>query len=482
MPEKRYKLKPYQWDFMHSKARFPAMKSAWGTGKSMFVCCMKPILECEAHPSNQWLVLRKEFTRLEDSTIPDFEKYTGLKVGSDKNVKIRNPNWPANASDSTIMFRHGDQINQVEVLQNMNLGGFSMEQAEEFDTDREFQMLRGRLRRQGVEHFGCISANAKGHNWIWRGWIKKDFEKISEAEIKELIVESGLTREQIEEAYDPEQYQCFTATSYDNKSNLPLDFIQDLARIKKESPSHYRRLVMNSDEDMDTEDKVIPYSAIIEAVGRFLRPLRPKKIVSCDPAEFGEDETVIYGIENGKITKRDIFFKKEPSETSDRCFEMAYSMNCHNVVIDPIGVGSGMRSFMIRRASREGIKILSADGRLTASDPVTYFNLRTEMYFNARARFMDRTVCLPDDDDMLQEELSKIGYDIQSDKTRKLHSKDKIKKPDYLGHSPSRADCLIYGLWAEDLIGYEDVRVGIGINPYAEKTSIADSYAIKSVL
>lgn len=479
--DKEVEMEDFQADFMESEARFPAMKTAWGTGKTMFVCCMKPVLECEKYPGNQWLIVRKEFTRLEDSTIIDFEGYTGLKVGSDKNVYIRGDNWPENAPDSMIMFRHGEQVNKVEVLQNMNLGGFSIEQAEEFETDRQFQMLRGRLRRKGVPHFGCISANANGHNWIWKKWIKKEFEKISEDEIKELMKESGLSRKDIKDAFDPKQYQCFTATTYDNKDNLPLDFIKDLARMKKESPGHYRRLVMNSDEDMDTEDKVIPYSAIIGAVGRLIRPLRPKKIVSCDPAEFGEDETVIYGIENGKITKRDIYFKKELSETSDRCFDMLYSMEAKNIVLDPIGIGAGLRSFMIKRASKEGITILSADGRLKASDSITYYNLRTEIWFNARKRFIDRTVCIPDDDDLLQEELSKVGYEIQSDKTRRVHRKDKIRKADYLGHSPGRAECLIMGLWAEDLIGYEDVRVSLAPR-FKNETDMAKSYTTVSVL
>jgi len=90
---KEIEMEDFQADFMESEARFPAMKTAWGTGKTMFVCCMKPVLECQRHPGNQWLIVRKEFTRLEDSTIPDFEGYTGLKVGSDKNVKIRGENW-----------------------------------------------------------------------------------------------------------------------------------------------------------------------------------------------------------------------------------------------------------------------------------------------------------------------------------------------------------------------------------------------------
>lgn len=480
MPEKRIKMKGYQADFMESTARFPAFISGWGTGKSMFGCCLKPVLECQKYPGNQWLIVRKEFTRLEDSTIGDFEKYTGLKVGTDKNVAIRGKDWPENAPDSIIMFRHGEQINKVEVLQNMNLGGFSIEQAEEFETDRQFQMLRGRLRREGVPHFGCISANANGHNWLWKTWIKKDLEQPTDLEIEELMKESGLTREEIVDAFDPRHYEVFQANSYDNKSNLPPDFIKDIVRMKKESPSHYNRLVLNSHEDVDTEDKVIPYSAIQEAINRFLRPLRVKKIVSCDPAEFGNDETVIYGLENGKIVKRDIFFKKELYETADRIFDIAYAIGAKNIVLDPIGIGAGLASFLRKRGEKESVRILTADGRVKANDPKTYFNRRAEMWFAARARFMDATVCIPEDDDLLQEELGKIGYTIQADKTRKIDPKEKIRKVDYLGHSPGRAEALVYGLWAEESIDYDDEVVGL--EPDVKCTDMAESYAVESVL
>lgn len=469
--EKRYKLKPFQWDFMTSEARYPAFVAGWGTGKT-FCGLMKVLEQCRKYKNNLWLVVRKEFTDLRDSTMKDFEEYTGLRIPADKDIKLDN--------GSVIMFRHGDEL---DVLQNINLGGFLMEQAEEFSSDSAFQMLRGRLRRKGVEHIGAIIANTKGHNWVWKIWKKKDLGKApSEEDVKEISLESGLSIEDILAAFNPKHYALFEATTYDNKSNLSKDFILDLVRTKQESPSHYNRFVLNSWEDLDTEDKVIPYSAIIKAVGRYLRPLRQKKIVSCDPAEFGEDETVIYGLENGKIVKRDIFFRKELSETSDRCFDMAYAMECRNIILDPIGIGAGLRSFMIKRASRENIKILSADGRLKASDPKNYYNLRTEMWFNARSRFVDMTVCLPDDDDLLQEELSKVGYEIQSDKTRRVHRKDKIRKADYLGHSPSRAECLIYGLWGEARIEYEDDRKGIGKSLFAEQTNIAKSYVVQSVL
>ena len=87
--------------------------------------------------------------------------------------------------------------------------------------------------------------------------------------------------------------------------------------MEVESPSHYNRYVLNSWEDLDIEDKVIPYSAILDAVNRFMRPLRTKRLVSCDPAEFGNDETVIYGLESGKIIKRDIFLAFLPINPDD---------------------------------------------------------------------------------------------------------------------------------------------------------------------
>ena len=159
---------------------------------------------------------------------------------------------------------------------------------------------------------------------------------------------------------------------------------------------------------------------------------------------------------------------------------MAYSMGARYIVVDPIGVGAGLMSFMTKRAEHEGITVLAADGREKAADSENYFNKRSEMWFAARERFVDGTVSIPDDDDQLQEELSKIGYEISAEKTRRVHSKDKIKKADYLGHSPGRADCLVYGLWAESFVEYEDEKTGLDDYGFEEDT--ADAYSVKTVL
>ena len=92
--------KEFQAKFLFSQDRYPAMVSAWGTGKTMFGI-LRGVLLSKYTPNNLGLIVRKEFTDLRDSTMKDFERYTGQKIGSDKNIKI----W-----DSEIMFRHGAEL------------------------------------------------------------------------------------------------------------------------------------------------------------------------------------------------------------------------------------------------------------------------------------------------------------------------------------------------------------------------------------
>jgi phage terminase large subunit len=224
-------LLPYQMEFFESQDRYPCMISAWGTGKTM-TAILKAMDLSIRYPGNLGLICRQDFTDLRDSTMNDFEDYTGINVPSNKDVVLSN--------GSRIMFRHGSELKK---LQNINLGWFYIEQAEEFETDENFQLLRGRLRREGVPHQGFLIANAKGHNWLWRMW-KKDPQ---------------------------EDFHLVEAQTFDNP-HLPEKFVADLARMKEQSPSHYRRFVLNSHEDVDTDDKCIPYELLMSAVDRKVLP------------------------------------------------------------------------------------------------------------------------------------------------------------------------------------------------------------------
>ena len=261
--------KPYQMDFLTSTKRFPGMIAGWGTGKTM-CAILKGYINSMAFTNNLGLVVRKNFTDLRDSTLKDFELYTGLKVPQHtKEVTLQ-------GSGSTIMFRHGDELSG---LQNVNLGWAYMEQAEEFGTDDNFQMLRGRLRRElkpnkdiwndpyfkigpvfrpFIEELQRVKpqqafmiANANGHNWCWQYWIKRQPAALQEELLDDMSLETGISVEQLREMSSGDQFDCQEANSFDNRENLPASFIADLMRLKVDNEQKYNQYVMNSHEAFD---------------------------------------------------------------------------------------------------------------------------------------------------------------------------------------------------------------------------------------
>ena len=203
-----YELKPEQIDFIGNCEQFPAYIGGIGTGKS-FSLISKALFHSQESENNLGVIIRKNFTDLRDSTIRDFEQYTGLHVSKDdKEVKLPNK--------SVIMFRHGDEL---PVLKNLNLGWFGIEQAEEFGDSLSWDMLIMRLRRNVKFRSGFLVANANGHNWIWDKWVKNGPSK---------------------------NHALVQATTYDFANILPPDYIKNLEANLPEKL--FKRFVMNSHE------------------------------------------------------------------------------------------------------------------------------------------------------------------------------------------------------------------------------------------
>jgi len=421
--------KTFQEAFLKTDARFPAFVAGWGTGKTLFGILRG--LRLSSIPNNLGLVVRKEFTDLRDSTIKDFEDYTAQKVDSDKNVLLPN--------GSVIMFRHGKELN---VLKNINLGWFLIEQAEEFDTDEQFHFLRGRLRRAKVVfHSGMVIANVKGHNWIWRLW----------------------------KANRPsDEYELFEANTFDNAENLPETYLNDLRAMEKESPNHYKRFVLNSWDELEEGDLVISFLDIIESQkANIIWPLT-KKIIAVDPAEFGDDETVIYALENEKVIDDDIFTEKSTMETVGRIIAMKAKHAANLIVGDAIGVGSGIFS----RLSEMGEKTLALIVSEKSSNPSKFYNLRAEIYWYARERFQERGPKVFEDHLIAQ--LSAVKHQRNSFGQIQIEKKEKIKER--IGRSPDRADAYVMGLWGLKFATPKEKE--LKKDAYREKQKVGDFMSV----
>ena len=405
------KLKSFQDGFIFSVARYPALVSAWGTGKTMSLI-EKIRLACEEFRNNLILVLRKEFVDLRDSTIKDWNEYTGVMVGASRDAIFPN--------GSTVMFRHAGEL-LGNNLNNMNLGGFGIEQAEELESDETFFKLQGRLRRNGIPHFGAVIANTNGHNWMYNLWkVQKDSD-----------------------------YELFEATSFDNADVLPVKTVEDWKKLREKKPKTYNRFVINSWDDTDAVDLVIDPECVRNAKAKQLWMVHPiRRIVTIDVARYGDDKTVFYAIESSKdelfkTLAKELHEKKSTMEIVGRAVIFAQRMGIKAFAVDEIGVGAGV----VDRLKELGHQVIAVNSSEKSSDPEKYYNTRAEIYGKGAELFQDNRVSILSDDIELQEQLSWAKYKvIKSNGLVQIEAKEDIKER--YGRSPDNADAFLNGLWA----------------------------------
>ncbi len=366
----------------------------------------------EQIPNNLGIVFRREFVDLRDSTIKDFETYTGLKVNSQRDVVLSNR--------STIMFRHIEELNNI---QNVNLGWFLIEQADELDSDKEFFLLFGRLRRQvkpdqgfidlGLpERSGFVIANA-GDHWLKPLWKEG---KLAEAELIE-------------------------ATTYDNADVLPKDFLDSLEILKANKPEIYKQYVLN-DWSVNADQFILIPRSIIDALSDVrIYDSDIKRVVSCDPSQGG-DECVIYCIENNDIKDTKILHVKNTMEIAGEIAVMMNAFEADTCAVDSIGIGAGICD-RLRELGKNVIYVNSAE---KAFDDEHFANRRAEIWWTAMEIIRKREA-KPIADEELKKQLSSVRYKVVNS-NGKIQLEPKEKTKERLGYSPDRADAYVYGISA----------------------------------
>jgi hypothetical protein len=408
--DKVFRLTRAQAGFIRSESRYPAYVGSWGTGKSTALIA-KAVMLSERYPNNLGVVFRKEFTDLRDSTLKDFESYTGMKVNSERTATF--------ANGSQILFRHMEEMANI---QNMNLGWFGIEQAEELDSDEQFFKLHGRLRREGTSRTGFVIANTNGHNWIYKLWkIGKDAD-----------------------------YQLFESNSLECVGYLPADTIESWMKLKDRKPKIFNRFVMNSWEESDTTDVIISPGWVSSAVGRRIPLKAPvRRIVSVDVSRFGDDMTVCYAIENGVVLGMDQWEKKSTMETVGKA--QLFSKKHGDIqwfAVDEIGVGGGVAD-RLQELGKKVVMVNSSRRDISGKD--RFYNLRAEIYQHGADELEAGRVSLRGDDTDLIEQLSWAKYKtIKSSGVYQVEAKDDIKER--YGRSPDNADAFLNGLWALQMV------------------------------
>jgi Phage terminase large subunit len=383
---------------------------------------------CERFPGTTALVVRKEFTDLKDSTIKDFDNYFSVKVGSDKDYIL--------PCGSKIMFRHAAEI---EVLKNINLGISGIEQAEEFDDDKQFQFIRDRLRQNNGADVRplIVIANANGHNWIYNLWLAGAHREAIDADTGQYHYTNG-------------EYDCVTASTFANARNLPPDFVADCKAKEREAPNHYQQYIMNDDDITQQDDFVFTFQELEKA--RRLEYARHDgyglRLTGFDIARYGNDKCAAVCIQQmatlyWKVCHVDEWEKKDLDYTIGRIVATSADIKSTGNIIDEDGMGAGPLDVINAKIKEQEDKYKGfTNPSYSYEENKSYGNPRTAAAFKLKDLILKSWISLTNED--LCQELQTLRYTFANDGRRILISKEKMRAEGI--KSPNKADALLMAI------------------------------------
>jgi len=276
-------LLPSQVKFWESESRFILFSGGVGCGKS-HIMLLRAIYECMRQDNNYFLLGRTTYGEIHDVLIKEF-----FEICHDSWIKeYRKSPHPTivlhtfNGGESTMIFRNLDK--QHKDLLGLNLGGFAIDQAEDIPEDT-FLTLKGRLRREGIDHKVFMTSNPK------LSWLYRVFKQ------------------------DPEEnYELIEGSTLENEGNLPAEYIADLKRYP---PTWYKQYVEGIWDETLLADNIVFAREFIEKISKHTRPERRKEEGLRVYADYNPEHDYQMGIDcaEGADTTEDTM-RKSPKDNA----------------------------------------------------------------------------------------------------------------------------------------------------------------------
>jgi len=226
------------------------------------------------------------------------------------------------------------------------------------------------------------------------------------------------------------------------------EFIDEMRLRYGETSSAYRVRVLG-DFPLTDDDTIIPYHLVEAAQNRDIEVAEDTDVIwSLDVARFGSDATALCKRQGPVVTELRSWRGLDLMQTTGRVVAeyeaLSPSRQPTEILVDSIGIGSGV----VDRLRELDLPVRGINVSESPSMGDTYMNLRSELWFKAKAWLEDRSCKLPKDDQFISE-LTSIRYSFTSSGKMKAESKDEMRKRG-LG-SPDLADALCLSM-ASDAI------------------------------
>lgn len=156
----------HQLGFVESDAKFPALVTGFGGGKT-FAFCLKALYECGMNPGKTILLAEPTYSMIEDVLMPGLTQAMSL-VGFDFEYRASRRKYRVfwNGGWADILLR---SAGSYERWAGLNLAAFGLDEAALLKSDGAWKMGISRL-RDGNTLRGFISTTPEGFNWVYENW------------------------------------------------------------------------------------------------------------------------------------------------------------------------------------------------------------------------------------------------------------------------------------------------------------------------
>jgi len=331
--------------------------------------------------------------------------------------------------DSRVKLCYGgmDDREVVNKFNSAEFGFIFVDQAEELTLD-DVGMLRGTL-RLGIEGTHVST------KCLWTAnpaqcWIKDEF----------------ITH--------PKPGKQFVRSLPSDNPFLPGRYVEQLQDAWKHRPEILRAYLYGDWDSLAANNQMIRSEWIQNAFDRVIHVPGKRIFIVCDPARFGDDETVIYVMNNTDIEEEEIYGQKDLMYTANRLHSQAIKHRASVIAVDEIGLGAGIVD-RLREMSGGKYLVWGINGASKAVDTDKYFNLRAEIYDTAAQMLQEGDVDLSWEDETLQNQLCTPTYEFRGSRMI-VEPKEDIKKR--LTRSPDRGDTYTMGLYLYNQVPDESKR------------------------
>jgi hypothetical protein len=219
--------------------------------------------------------------------------------------------------------------------------------------------------------------------------------------------------------------------------------------MEQDAPNHYRQFVMNSFEEMSSDDYVFNFPELTASrkLDFTLKQGFGHKIMGFDIARYGNDKCVGYGLVQCNSLQWSEFHVEDwgkvgGDETEGRIRSICRAHGIDDRVIDEDGLGGFTFDYLNKEAKKAGLPpefIGFRNPNYSIDDNKFYGNPRTEAAFNLKDLVSKGHIRIQDESTI--QELMTLRYRFLPDGRRILISKEELRKEGI--KSPNRADALL---------------------------------------